>query len=283
MGKNFLTLSEVKNKIGANLSGNSFVQKSQLLTTNLCDETKLTKYNNQDYVIDDDIIKKVETITYEYTLTVSNLSVKINAAGSSSVTISVTSTRQKYINGVKTGNPENIDFIVSPSNSWIKASKNNNQVIISCDNNTTSNERSGGITIIQFHENTYGKNTIIQVSQYAGVLSHRYEWTFNPTILYLNYNNKTGSVKFQRNYVTIWNDVATNYQPVSGSLTGVKVIKNGTGSTNISASIDSTGTIVNLSRINSPTYMNETYYCQVSIPSGDVISNPYNFQVILQN
>lgn len=57
MGKQFLTLSEVQNKIGSNFSGNTFATKQQIISTGKCDLTKLTDYGHNDFVIDDDIIE----------------------------------------------------------------------------------------------------------------------------------------------------------------------------------------------------------------------------------
>lgn len=56
MSKSFLTLVQAYHKLGLTGGSTAWIRKSNLLTTKKCDTTKLTKYGNNDFVIDDDII-----------------------------------------------------------------------------------------------------------------------------------------------------------------------------------------------------------------------------------
>lgn len=57
MSKSFLKISEAYNKLGLSGGGTSWIRKSELIATGKCDTSLLTKYGNNDYVVDDDIVK----------------------------------------------------------------------------------------------------------------------------------------------------------------------------------------------------------------------------------
>lgn len=66
MSKQFLTVKQANAKLGITKSGNSFIKKSELIATGKCDTTLLTKYSNNNFVIDDDIVKK-DNLTLRFT------------------------------------------------------------------------------------------------------------------------------------------------------------------------------------------------------------------------
>lgn len=61
MSKSFLKVSEAYTKLGLSGGGTNWIRKSELIATGKCDTTKLEKYGNNDFVVDDDIVK-VETL-----------------------------------------------------------------------------------------------------------------------------------------------------------------------------------------------------------------------------
>ena len=60
MSKSFLKVSEAYTKLGLR-GGTNWIRKSELIATGKCDTTKLTKYGNNDFVMNDDIVK----VTYD--------------------------------------------------------------------------------------------------------------------------------------------------------------------------------------------------------------------------
>lgn len=58
MSKSYLTVKQAYIKLGLSGGGNSFIRKSELIATGKCDASLLEKYRDNDYVVDDDIVKK---------------------------------------------------------------------------------------------------------------------------------------------------------------------------------------------------------------------------------
>lgn len=70
MSKNYLTGSEVDNKLG-NLSINDYKFRTKReLIANGADTSYLIKYGDYDYVVDDDIVKKVVTVEHTVNVTI---------------------------------------------------------------------------------------------------------------------------------------------------------------------------------------------------------------------
>lgn len=63
MSKSFLTEAQTRTKLGLSGGGAQWIRKSELIATGKCDESLLTGYGNNDYVVDDHIVKKVNLIT----------------------------------------------------------------------------------------------------------------------------------------------------------------------------------------------------------------------------
>lgn len=66
MSKSFLKVSEAYNKLGLSGGGTNWIRKSELIATGKCDTTKLEKYGNNDFVIDDDIVLSELEILLSY-------------------------------------------------------------------------------------------------------------------------------------------------------------------------------------------------------------------------
>lgn len=64
MSTNFLTVAQAKDKLGASITGNApeFVTKTQLIASGKADESRLTRYSDNQFVIDDDIQIGIKTI-----------------------------------------------------------------------------------------------------------------------------------------------------------------------------------------------------------------------------
>ena len=65
MSKSFLTIAQAYTKLGLSGGGNNWIRKSELVATGKCDVSLLEKYGDNDYVVDDDIVKKSSSIIYE--------------------------------------------------------------------------------------------------------------------------------------------------------------------------------------------------------------------------
>lgn len=61
MSKSFLKISEAYNKLELSGEGTFWIRKSELVATGKCDTTKLSKYGNYDFVVDDDIALVAES------------------------------------------------------------------------------------------------------------------------------------------------------------------------------------------------------------------------------
>lgn len=62
MSKNYLTQSQALTKISLSGGGSSFCTKAWLVSNGNFDTSKLTNYENNDFVVDDDIVKKATIV-----------------------------------------------------------------------------------------------------------------------------------------------------------------------------------------------------------------------------
>ena len=214
-------------------------------------------------------------ITYTYSLSVSSTSVTLKADGTEQE-LTVTSKRQKYVNGKASGGLENYDWNFDLQSGFTYTKVSQTQLRIKGNNNTTTSQKTGQCIIRQKTDG--GKSATINVTQSPGSRSYRHVWEYSPPSITLSSGNSSGTVNFQRIYQTLWNGIVTAEQNVSGNLSNVSVTKNGSGTTHISASVS--GKTVNVRRTGSPDGI-EMYSCQVSVPAGDTV--PGSFQVVLQN
>ena len=113
------------------------------------------------------------TVTYEYTFSVSPSIINLVTAGTAQ-TVTVTSTRQKKINGSNSGSPEAVAY-----SSTISTGFNINQNSISAPQNNTESSKSGTAT---FTQTTSGKTATVSVTQAAGVVTYdTYVFEATPT------------------------------------------------------------------------------------------------------
>ena len=215
-------------------------------------------------------------VTYTYSLSVSSQNVTLDAKGTAQ-TLTVTSKRQKYVNGKASGGLEDYDWNFDLQSGFTYTKVSQTQLRVNGSNNTTTSQKTGQCIIRQKTDG--GKSATVNVTQSGGTQSYQYLWSYTPASLTLSGSSTTGTVSFQRKYQTLWNDVLTSEQNVSGSLSDVRVTKIGGGTSHVSASVS--GSSVNVRRTGSPTNGPEMYSCQVSVPKGDIV--PGSFQVVLQS
>lgn len=115
-------------------------------------------------------------ITYDYTLTPSVQSISFVNTGETK-TFTVTSTRQKKVNGNDNGEVEQVAYTTVVSGTGFSKGSNDTSVIASSNN--TESARSGSVTINQ----TGGKTAEITLSQAAGVVTYDYVMTVQPNSL----------------------------------------------------------------------------------------------------
>lgn len=95
MSKKYLTVTQAMNKIGASGSGSNFITKSQLvdLGGSYFESDPIQSYNNQDFIIDDDIIAAPQT---RY-ITLSNYMSPVRVSSTSNCTIGLVDYKNKAI------------------------------------------------------------------------------------------------------------------------------------------------------------------------------------------
>ena len=115
-------------------------------------------------------------ITYDYTLTPSVQSISFVNTGETK-TFTVTSTRQKKVNGNDSGEVEQVAYTTVVSGTGFSKGSNDTSVIASSNN--TESARSGSVTINQ----TGGKTAEITLSQAAGTVTYDYVLSVTPESL----------------------------------------------------------------------------------------------------
>lgn len=186
------TWSAVKTKVGLGKDSNECPTKAELLALSPTgtgenyvglELTNASSYGNNETVQLSDIHK----VTYKYSFAAVNTNLNFPALGGKPTPefISIGSTRQKYLDGVASGSPENISYNISSTvPDWL----NEDNGTWTAAENTTLNQRSASLT---FTQNESGKQITVQFTQDAGV--ETWEYTFlvqNPN---LNYTALGGS------------------------------------------------------------------------------------------
>lgn len=122
-------------------------------------------------------------IKYEYTLNVEETEINVDNYKHSGLIeyLTITAYREKYIDGVKEGEPTNVNYIYENENDWIHTINYSN--VINIDENL-GNKRTG-VVVIKCEENqeTNVKVTIIQKATVTTVAYNR-----NPTTIYFTSN-----------------------------------------------------------------------------------------------
>lgn len=175
------TWSAVKTKVGLGKTGNDCPTKAELLALTPTgtgesyvglEISNASSYGNNECVKLEDIHK----VTYKYTFVAQNTTLNFPALGgrSTPIYVGLTSTRQKYLDGVTSGSSENISYEVSNTTDWLDGS-NGNWV---ATENTALSQRSVNLVFIQ---NITGKTVTVAYVQAAASQSWSYGFSVNPT------------------------------------------------------------------------------------------------------
>lgn len=175
------TWSAVKTKVGLGKTGNDCPTKAELLALSSTgtgenyvglELSNASSYGNNECVKLEDIHR----VTYKYTFVAQNTTLNFPALGgrSTPIYVSLTSTRQKYLDGVTSGSSENISYEVSNTTDWLDGS-NGNWV---ATENTALSQRSVNLVFIQ---NITGKTVTVAYVQAAASQSWSYGFSVNPT------------------------------------------------------------------------------------------------------
>lgn len=175
------TWSAVKTKVGLGKTGNDCPTKAELLALSSTgtgenyvglELSNASSYGNNECVKLEDIHR----VTYKYTFVAQNTTLNFPALGgrSTPIYVGLTSTRQKYLDGVTSGSSENISYEVSNTTDWLDGS-NDNWV---ATENTSLSQRSVNLVFIQ---NITGKTVTVAYVQAAASQSWSYGFSVNPT------------------------------------------------------------------------------------------------------
>lgn len=222
------TWSAVKTKVGLGKTGNDCPTKAELLALSSTgtgenyvglELSNASSYGNNETVKLEDIHK----VTYKYTFVAQNTTLNFPALGGGSTPsyVNLTSTRQKYLDGVTSGSSENISYGVSNIPDWLNDGSNGNWV---ATENTALSQRSVNLV---FTQNITGKTVTVAYVQAAASQSWSYGFSVNPTSMSFGATGgtKTFSVTSYkqelRNGHNYGNQIALTYTRAnSGSISG---------------------------------------------------------------
>ena len=237
------TWSAVKTKVGLGKTGNDCPTKAELLALSPTgtgesyvglELSNASSYGNNECVKLEDIHK----VTYKYTFVAQNTTLNFPALGGRSTPsyVNLTSTRQKYLDGVTSGSSEDISYGVSTIPDWLNDGSNGNWV---ATENTALSQRSVNLV---FTQNITGKTVTVAFVQAAASQSWTHGWSLSPTSILFGATGgtKTFSVTSYkqelRNGHNYGNRIALTYTransgSVSGSGTSVTMGNNTSTST----------------------------------------------------
>lgn len=173
------TWSAVKTKVGLGKIGNDCPTKAELLALSPTgtgesyvglELSNASSYGNNECVKLEDIHK----VTHKYTFVAQNTTLNFPALGGRS-TLNLTSTRQKYLDGVTSGSSEGISYGVSTIPDWLNDGSNGTWV---ATENTALSQRSVNLV---FTQNITGKTVTVAFVQAAASQSWSYGFSVNPT------------------------------------------------------------------------------------------------------
>lgn len=176
------TWSAVKSKVGLGKDGNDCPTKAELLALSPTgtgenyvglELSNASSYGNNECVKLEDIHR----VTYKYTFVAQNTTLNFPALGGRSTPsyVNLTSTRQKYLDGVTSGSSEGISYRVSTIPDWLNDGSNGNWV---ATENTALSQRSVNLV---FTQNITGKTVTVAFVQAAASQSWSYGFSVNPT------------------------------------------------------------------------------------------------------
>lgn len=178
------TWSAVKTKVGLGKTGNDCPTKAELLALSSTgtgenyvglELSNASSYGNNECVKLEDIHK----VTYKYTFVAQNTTLNFPALGGRSTPsyVNLTSTRQKYLDGVTSGSSENISYGVSNIPDWLNDGSSSNGNWVATEN-TALSQRSVNLV---FTQNITGKTVTVAFVQAAASQSWSYGFSVNPT------------------------------------------------------------------------------------------------------
>lgn len=179
------TWSAVKSKVGLGKDGNDCPTKAELLALSPTgtgenyvglELSNASSYGNNECVKLEDIHK----VTYKYTFTAINTSFTFPAIGGESTParIGLTSTKQKYWDGVANGAEVTVDYVISNTPSWV-ANHGNQIPPWTASENLALTSRSDSNTLVT--QNESGKTFKVTFTQAAASQSWTYGWSVSPT------------------------------------------------------------------------------------------------------
>jgi hypothetical protein len=178
------TWSAVKTKVGLGKDSNECPTKAELLALSPTgtgenyvglELTNASSYGNNETVQLSDIHK----VTYKYSFAAVNTNLNFPALGGKPTPefISIGSTRQKYLDGVASGSPENISYNISSTvPDWL----NENNGTWTATENTSLSQRSTNVT---FTQGLSGKTVTVSMVQAAGVETWEYNFSVEKSSL----------------------------------------------------------------------------------------------------
>jgi len=178
------TWSAVKTKVGLGKDSNECPTKAELLALSPTgtgenyvglELTNASSYGNNETVQLSDIHK----VTYKYSFAAVNTNLNFPALGGKPTPefISIGSTRQKYLDGVASGSPENISYNISSTvPDWLNA----NNGTWTATENTSLSQRSTNVT---FTQGLSGKTVTVSMVQAAGVETWEYNFSVEKSSL----------------------------------------------------------------------------------------------------
>ena len=176
------TWSAVKTKVGLGKDSNECPTKAELLALSPTgtgesyiglEISNASSYGNNETVQLNDIHK----VTYKYTFTAQNTTLSFPKEGGTStqVSIYVTSTKTKYLDGSATSEVQNVNYPEPNWPSWIIG-----QGPLVASENTTTESRSATVVYTQSES---GKQISVSLFQAAGVETWEYTFTAGNTVL----------------------------------------------------------------------------------------------------
>lgn len=179
------TWSAVKTKVGLGKTGNDCPTKAELLALSPTgtgenyvglELSNASSYGNNECVKLEDIHK----VTYKYTFTAINTSFTFPAIGGESTParIDLTSTKQKYWDGIANGAEVTVNYIITNTPTWV--TNHGNQVPPwTASENLELTSRSDSNTLVTQSES--GKTFKVTFTQAAASQSWSYGFSVNPT------------------------------------------------------------------------------------------------------
>lgn len=179
------TWSAVKTKVGLGKTGNDCPTKAELLALTPTgtgenyvglELSNASSYGNNECVKLEDIHK----VTYKYTFTAINTSFTFPAIGGESTParIGLTSTKQKYWDGIANGAEVTVNYIITNTPTWV--TNHGNQVPPwTASENLGLTSRSDSNTLVTQSES--GKTFKVTFTQAAASQSWNYGFSVNPT------------------------------------------------------------------------------------------------------